>query len=496
MIYYECPKCKAPMDSPYSMRGQAETCAECGNVMTVPDSLAPQVSIGALNRAALNVPPKPKPKIQADPDIEITPEYSRILEWLNSGTPIVFVTGKAGTGKSTLVRFLREHFAGNSVVVAPTGVAGLQVGGATIHSFFRFPPRVVVDNDVKLMRDRKLYRMIRLLIVDEISMVRAEIVDAMDRFLRLNRENEEPFGGVQLLMVGDLFQLPPVVNNLERKALQMMGYDSPYFFSAKVFRRCAMAPLELRKIYRQTEEGFIAILNKIRLAESMDHVLPTLNERCVPVEASRAGEPIITLTCTNQVADTTNDSKLAQLKGPEKTFIGTITGRFVVEHAKLPSPINLTLKVGAQVMFTKNDPKRRWVNGTLGRVVGFEDGAVRAETGYGYQKEVYDVQRVEWESFKYEYDEAKDRVNPVSAGKYVQFPLMLAWAVTIHKSQGKTLDRVHLDLGTGAFDYGQVYVALSRCRSFDDIFLARPVQEWEVKCDPVIKRFYLALEKA
>lgn len=449
------------------------------------------MDIGQLNRAALQPPPKSVAAIRKSSDIEVTPEYRQILDWLNAEAPIVFVTGKAGTGKTTLIRYLREQFQDNTVAVAPTGVAALHINGATIHSFFRFPPRVVMNEDIKLVRDRKLYRKMRLLIIDEVSMVRAEIIDAIDKFLRMNRESNQPFGGVQLLMIGDLFQLPPVVSRGEYEALQMMGYESPYFFSAKVFKRCGMVSEELVKIYRQSEETFIAILNKIRVGEAVEDVLSILNQRCLSL-ANPEGV-IITLACTNRVADAINDQELKKLTSPLQTFTGEVSGKFSVEDQKLPSPLNLSLKNGAQVMFTKNDEKKRWVNGTVGKVVGFDKGVIRVDVGDGQQKGIYDVQQAKWESFKYEYDEAKDKIVPVSTGIYRQHPLMLAWAVTIHKSQGKTLEKVRVDLGEGAFDYGQVYVALSRCRSLEDIHLLRPIQKQDIKCDPVIKRFYAAL---
>lgn len=449
------------------------------------------VSIDQLNRAALMSPPATNPNIQKF-DIEVTPEYRQILEWLNAKAPIVFVTGKAGTGKTTLIHYLRSNFQDNAVVVAPTGVAALHVNGATIHSFFRFPPRVVVDDDIKLVRDRSLYRKMQLLVIDEVSMVRADLIDAIDQFLQLNREIAEPFGGVQILMIGDLFQLPPVVNRKEYDALKIMSYESPYFFSAKIFKRCSMVSKELTKIYRQSEEQFISILNKVRTADSIGDVLPLLNRRCLSINAS--DDTIITLACTNKVADAINDKELNKLTAPLHTFAGEISGKFSLEEEKLPSPLNLSLKVGSQVMFTKNDEKKRWVNGTLGHVVEIEKGIIRVEAGVEHLKEIYDVPLAKWESYKYEYSYEKDKIVPVSTGVYRQYPLMLAWAVTIHKSQGKTLEKVRLDLGEGAFDYGQVYVALSRCRSLEDIHLTKPVRKEDVKCDPMIKRFYKALE--
>ena len=448
------------------------------------------VSIDKLNQTALKTPPQVDSSFQKKSDIEVTPEYQQIFDWINAKAPIIFVTGKAGTGKTTFIQYLRENFKDNLVVVAPTGVAALQVGGVTIHSFFQLPPRVVTEEDIKVVRDRKLYQKLRLLVIDEISMVRAEVIDAIDQFLQLNRENKAPFGGVQLLMVGDLFQLPPVVPKREQEALDKMGYESPYFFSAKILKQCSLVSKELTKIYRQSEESFIWALNRVRLAELSNYVLPLLNSRCTPFDQIK--ETVITLASTNRVADQINEHELGKIASPIQTFVGEVTGKFALEDEKLPSPINLALKVGAQVMFTKNDEKKRWVNGSLGRVVEFVGDVIRVETGSVDLKKIYDVQRVKWESFRYEFDDDLEKIVPVSSGVYRQYPLMLAWAVTIHKSQGKTLDKVRIDLGAGAFDYGQVYVALSRCRSLEDIQLARPIQKEDIKCDPVIKRFYQA----
>jgi len=450
------------------------------------------VSIDELNRQALRSSPvKNEVRSSITDDIEVTEEYQQVLEWLKSGAPIVFVSGKAGTGKTTFIRYLREEFDKHLVVVAPTGVAALNIQGVTIHSFFRFPPRVVIDNDIKIVRDRKLYLKISLLIIDEASMVRSDIIDAIDKFLRKNRENPAPFGGVQLLLVGDLFQLPPVLNRREAEALQVMKYESPYFFSAKAFKQCHMAFQDLTKVYRQSDPHFIDLLDKVRHAADLDTALPSLNHRCV--RGSDLAQTIITLTCTNRVADRINDDHLAKLFGTPITFIGGVSGKFAVEDVKLPAPLNLSLKAGAQVMFTKNDDKKRWVNGTLGKVVELNRNMIRVEIKDCYSTIVHDVQKVTWEYFKYQYDEMSDRIVPVKTGMYVQYPLMLAWAVTIHKGQGKTLEKVRVDLGEGAFDYGQVYVALSRCRSLEDIYLIKPINAKDVKCDPVVKRFYAAL---
>ncbi len=452
------------------------------------------VSIDAVRQQALlterTATVSQKDRSVSTDDIVITEEYRQILEWLKAEAPIVFVSGKAGTGKTTFVQYLRNQFDKNLVVVAPTGVAALNIQGSTIHSFFRFPPRIIIDSDIQYVRDRKLYTKMSLLVIDEASMVRADVIDGIDKFLRKNRGVNEPFGGVQVLLVGDLFQLPPVLNRREAEAFQQMGYDSPYFFGAKAFKRSHMVSKELTKVFRQSDDHFIQMLNKIRQAEALDIVIPLLNQRHVP--AVNSSETIITLTCTNRIADQINDLHLGKLPGDLKTFIGEVSGKFALEDEKLPSPINLSLKVGAQVMFTKNDDQKRWVNGTLGKVVELNE-TIRVEIQEKYRTAIYDIQKVKWEAFKYEFDESQDQIVPKRSGFYMQYPLMLAWAVTIHKSQGRTLEKVRVDLGEGAFDFGQVYVALSRCRSLEDIHLVRPIKANDIKCDPVIKRFYEAL---
>lgn len=453
------------------------------------------VNIGELNRQATHARPSPPPVApRTDPleGIEITEEYRTVVKLIEGGFPIVFVSGKAGTGKSTLIHYLRHTFKKNVVVVAPTGVAALNVRGTTIHSYFRFPPRIVTDEDIKEVRDRRLYTKLDLLVVDEISMVRADLVDAMDKFLRVNgRHQDQPFGGTQLLLVGDLFQLPPVVTRSEESVLFARRYSSPFFFSAKSLENCQLAPVELAKIFRQHDPVFTDMLNKVRVAEQLETVIPTINTTCAA--SGRNGQHIITLTCTNAAADQANARELAKLPGESKVFIGDVSGKFAVEDERLPAPLNLELKPGAQVMFTKNDEQKRWVNGTLGRVTAFKEASIQVELISDHPGALHEVQRVKWESFKYEYDYTDDKIKPVTTGQYSQYPMMLAWAVTIHKSQGKTLERVRIDLGDGAFASGQVYVALSRCRSLSDISLARPIGQQEVTCDQRIKRFYFAL---
>lgn len=449
-------------------------------------------NLGQLNRkiAARSQSRELEQQSMTDPlaGITVTAEYLKVKSLLESNYPLVFVSGKAGTGKSTLITYLRYSYKNNIVVVAPTGVAALNVAGATIHSYFKLPPRIVTVDDIKETSDRRLYARLDLLIVDEISMVRVDLIDAMDAFLRLNGRDENlPFGGTQILFVGDMFQLPPVVTRTEQELLEKAGYATPYFFSAKALEECEMASVELTEVFRQRDPEFANLLNQIRVAENLKKVLPQINEQCCHQESS---DSLITLSCTNAVADQINLTKLNEIAGKSRIYLGEIEGRFAVEEDRLPSPLNLELKVGAQVMFTKNDGLRQWVNGTLGKIVDLSDTVIKVELISENTGSIVNVLQEEWESYRYEYNAQKDRIVPVIVGKYTQFPLMLAWAVTIHKSQGKTLEKVNVDLGTGAFAPGQVYVALSRCRSLQDVSLARPINPYEVKCDPKIQMFH------
>lgn len=447
-------------------------------------------SVGDLNRHSTTKRPiQSKAAIQADPleGIQITEEYLKIKGLVDAGCSVVFVSGKAGTGKSTLIKYLRSTSKGNIVTVAPTGVAALNVQGVTLHSYFKLPHRIIYDDDIREVADRRLYTRLDLLIVDEISMVRADMIDAMDQFLRLNgRSRDLAFGGAQLLFVGDLFQLPPVVTSGDEKILNERGYESPFFFSAQSLKKCQMACVELTEVFRQRDSEFTVLLNNIRIAENLKQVVPKINGNCKSVKDD---DSVITLTCTNDVADRINAAELNKLPDVSKTYHGETSGTFSAEVDRLPSPMNLELKVGAQIMFTKNDESKRWVNGSLGTVVELLDDNIKVELITDTQGIVYDVLPVEWESFKYEFDKVSDKIVPVIGGKYVQYPLMLAWAVTIHKSQGKTLEKVRVDLGSGAFASGQVYVALSRCRSLAEITLTRPIKANEVKCDPILLRF-------
>lgn len=445
-----------------------------------------------LNSLATHQAPPTQPSILSapPPDIEITPEYKRALDLIEAKAPVVFVTGRAGTGKSTFIEVLRKRYEGVMAVVAPTGVAALNAGGVTIHSFFRFPPRIINPEDIKKVVDSRLYKCLEFLVVDEVSMVRADVIDAMDHFLRLNGPcPNSPFGGVRLVLVGDLAQLPPVVSTEEEAVLFSRRYKSPFFFSAASLGRSIIAPVELSRVFRQADADFIDILSRIRLGEASPDDLDALNSRVdqpLPTPA-----PII-LTPTNAAADRINLKGLGRLPGDEKLFIGAIEGRFKLEDKKLPAPLHLKLKPGAHVMFTQNDNAKRWVNGTLGVVTEISPDRISveiAERGRG----VVDVDRTWWNQYRFSYDSTADRVKAEKVGSYIQFPLLLAWAVTIHKAQGKTLPAVQVDLGRGAFAPGQTYVALSRARSLETIWLTRPIQSKDMFSDPRIVEFYRAL---
>lgn len=426
--------------------------------------------------------------------IEITPEYQEVIEAIERHDPYIFVSGKAGTGKTTLIGYLRENISGNVVVVAPTGVAALQVKGVTIHSFFRLPPRLIFpEEDIKPLKDKRLYKDIRLLIIDEISMVRADVVDAIDLFLRANGPHKsQPFGGIQVMFVGDLFQLPPVVSNVDMQVLAERGYEGPYFFCAMALHRKDVTMVELSKIFRQKDAHFASLLNQIRINQDIAQALHVLNDQCYH-NAAPTDEQTITLTTTNARADQINHAGLRALETEAKVYTGTTTGKFNVDDRNLPSPNHLTLKVGAKVMFTATDSNfpKRWVNGTIGVVRELLPNSVKVVVQNGPYANTVEVKGHQWESYRYDHDMMSGKISPTIIGTFVQIPLMLAWAVTIHKSQGKTLDKIKVDLSSGAFASGQVYVALSRCTAIDGITLERPIQPKDVSCDQEVKRFYL-----
>ena len=427
------------------------------------------------------------------PALRLTGEFEYALERFESGDNL-FVTGRAGTGKSTLLNLIRRTTRRDIAVVAPTGVAALNVRGQTIHSFFGFPGKLLRRSDMRRRANRGLYKKLQTLIIDEISMVRADLLDRIDDFLRLNRDVPDlPFGGVQVVMFGDLFQLPPVVaSDVERYLFEgeAAEYASPFFFDARVWQQAAqLEMLELNQVFRQKARQFVRLLDAVREGHFDFDDLIDLNVRAVGEEAFE-GEAAITLTTTNRLADAINQRELARLSAKPMRYTGALTGNF--DARNLPTELSLALKPGAQVMFVRNDAAKRFVNGSIGRVVSAASERLVVELNERGQREEIELTQELWENVRYKLDESTGRITEDVTGTFKQYPLKLAWAITIHKSQGKTFERMHLDLGRGAFEAGQTYVALSRCRTLEGIRLVRALTPRDVIVDARVGEWYNA----
>lgn len=425
------------------------------------------------------------------------PEFQNAWKLVQYTRQSVSLTGKAGTGKSTFLKYICSKTKKNYVVLAPTGIAAVNVGGVTMHSFFRIPFKPLLPDDpefaVNRLRSRmkypknlvKLIRNLDLIIIDEISMVRADIIDFIDKILRVYCGNmREPFGGKQMLLVGDIFQLEPVVTADMRDVLRKF-YPNSYFFSACVFRDISVVPIELRKVYRQNDGDFIDLLDRVRECCVSTFDLAKLNSRVNPKESIIDDERMVmTLATTRDKVDCINESHLAELKSPEVVYQGDVSGDF--PDSSLPTQMELTLKVGAQVVFIRNDQSRRWVNGTIGKVKCARTDILEIELENG---DTHVVEQVIWENVHYEYDEKTKKVIEKVKGTFTQYPLRLAWALTVHKSQGLTFNNVIIDMGRGAFSAGQAYVALSRCRSFDGMVLRSPLSQRDIFVSTAVSAF-------
>ncbi|MFN8339205.1 MAG: AAA family ATPase [Saprospiraceae bacterium] len=420
--------------------------------------------------------------------IALTPEFSGILDQLEYTSDHLFVTGRAGTGKSTLLQVFRSTTKKRVVVLAPTGIAALNVRGQTIHSFFGFPPRLLNKNEIEKRKNFKIFQNLDMIIIDEISMVRADMIDNIDWFLRVNRGINQAFGGVQMIFFGDLFQLPPVVATPFEKQYFQTIYETPYFFSAHIMQDITFKMVELNQIFRQEERSFINLLDNIRL-NSLDYEdFMFLNERHLPLPNEK--EFYITLCSRNDIANRINDQELKAISMPSISYQATVVGEF--NPQLFPTEFHLELKEGAQVMFVKNDINKKYVNGSIGIVheANPDKIVVRLQNEHE-QHENIEVEKQEWEILKYELDtEKQGQITTKVIGTFKQYPIKLAWAITIHKSQGKTFDKVIIDMGQGAFESGQTYVALSRCRTLGGIILKQALKNRDIIVDERISQYY------
>lgn len=417
-------------------------------------------------------------------------EFQDALQLITHTRQSVFLTGKAGTGKSTFLKYICNHTRKKYVVLAPTGIAAINAGGVTLHSFFKLPFRPMLPDDPDLSlshgrifeffkypkEKRKIIAEVDLIIIDEISMVRADIIDCVDRILRVYSGNMRlPFGGKQLLFVGDVFQLEPVVPSDQKEILSLF-YASPFFFSARVFKDINLVPIELQKVYRQTDPVFINVLDRIRNNAARKQELDTLNGRYFPSFEPQNEDMYITLATRRDQVDFINEKKLAELPGEEYVSVGKIEGDF--PESSLPTQLNLSIKEQAQVIFIDNDYERRWVNGTIGMVSGIDENGnvyVLLENGVEHL-----VEPTSWRNYKYKYNEKERRIEEEIVGTFEQLPIRLAWAITVHKSQGLTFSRVVVDLTGGVFAGGQTYVALSRCTSLEGLVLKSTISSRDI----------------
>jgi ATP-dependent DNA helicase PIF1 len=452
-----------------------------------PGSTAKGKPFGKFNHGGAPKPPRPTTEFKRNEQYEASPGVTEALAAVDASAPVLLIVGRAGTGKTRLIQYLKARPGGElQVSVAPTGIAALNARAQTIHSFFRFEPTVLdAANLSDGGRFSNVYRRMKRLIIDEISMVRADLIDAMDARLRKVRADQRRFGGVQVVMVGDFLQLPPVIQPNDWPVLEALGYRGPFAFNAHALAELPVKTVTLDRVWRQEEQDFIDILGHIRSGNAIEAALEQLNRRCVGPH--RDGVAPLLLTATRAAADGYNKRGLQSLSGERAGFRAKIDREFTLAPASLPVPEFIELAVGARVMAVKNDSGGRWVNGSLGTVTGFSEDGVSVL--FDRRREEHLVSPVAWEKVRQQWNETTKRIETEVVAAYRQIPLIHAWAVTIHKAQGLTLDDVRIDLGSGAFAPGQVYVAISRVRSMSGLSFARPLRAADIQVDPMLVEF-------
>lgn len=426
------------------------------------------------------------------------PEFKQVETLLNFTGASVFMTGKAGTGKSTFLKHITSTTRKKHVVLAPTGIAAVNAGGQTLHSFFHIPLKPLLPDDPEFEDSRlgkrmkyskrfiKMLNELELIIIDEISMVRADTIDFIDKILRhfCRKRAYLPFGGKQILMVGDIFQLEPVITSQTREILKR-EYNNFYFFSAKAFSEIELVPIELKKVYRQNNPDFIGLLDRVRAGQPTRHDLQAINSRVAKGHENEKEEGMsMTIATRREIVDFINESHLEALQAKAYTFTAAVEGEF--PESSFPTDRELTLKEGAQVVFIRNDPDHRWVNGTIGTITHISKSSLEVTSENG---ESFDLEPEVWDNVEYGYDEEKKTVTEKVKGSFRQYPIKLAWALTIHKSQGLTFNRITIDIGAGAFTGGQSYVALSRCTSLEGITMASPINERDIYVSADVQKF-------
>lgn len=427
--------------------------------------------------------------------IDLNDEFKKALALFEESSDPILLTGKAGTGKSTLLKYFIENTPHNVAVLAPTGIAALNIKGQTIHSFFEFKPSITVEKAKKIAKRLRIqhgkdsvYHHVKILVVDEISMVRADLFDCMDEFLKIMLGKKElPFGGMKLILVGDLYQLPPVLRQTEKEHFAQL-YPSPYFFHSHVYPTLKLKTVELTHVYRQSDSDFVNFLNKVRNNSITPNDIEWFNKRCFQsghkIEKNKSNNLAITLAATNAQANEINQLHLEKLSGKPHTFNAEVSGDFGTES--FPTETELKLKKEAQVMLLNNDAERRWVNGSMAKITALTDKQITITLENG---EIEEVEPVTWEIFSYDFDKTKNKLITKPQGTFKQYPIRLAWAVTIHKSQGKTFEQVTIDVGRGTFATGQMYVALSRCRTLEGLRIKKPLKKSDIFVDWKILKF-------